>query len=116
MRVRGQWKGKRYYKCLTCPKKPKEQRDPGEELTDFVRGRVMRVNGYDPQLLDDIVQELATDILAGKLKRRDLENKETIRRYARSQERLRQNRHRDISIDQSRDDDDGPKLKDTLEG
>jgi hypothetical protein len=117
MRVRGSWKGKRYYKCLTCPQKPKERRDPGEELMTFVRERVTRANGHDPQLRDDIVQELVTDILAGKLKRNDLEKRETIRRYARSQERLRQNRHRDVSIDQSRgDDENGPKFKDKLKG
>jgi hypothetical protein len=63
------------------------------------------------------VQELVTDVLAGKLKRKDVEKRETIRRYAHSQERLRQNRHRDVSIDQSRgDDEDGPKLKDKLKG
>jgi hypothetical protein len=117
MRVRGSWNGKRYYKCLTCPKKPKEQRDPGEELTAFVRGCVTQANGHDPQLRDDIVQELVTDVLAGKLKRKDIEKREIIRRYARSQARLRQNRHRDISIDQSRsDDEDGTKLKDKLKG
>jgi hypothetical protein len=117
MRVRGSWKGKRYYRCLTCPQKPKERRDPGEELTAFVRERVTRANGHDPQLRDDIVQELVTDILAGKLKRKDVEKRETIKRYAHSQERLRQNRHRDVSIDQSRnDDEDGPKLIDKLKG
>ncbi|MDT7543146.1 MAG: hypothetical protein QOE33_3050 [Acidobacteriota bacterium] len=117
MRVRGQWKGKRYYKCPICPSKPKERRDPGEELTAFVREHVTRMNSHDPQMRDDIVQELVTDILAGKIKRKEVEKRETIRRYAYSQERLRQNRHRDVSIDQSRyGDEDGLNLKNVLEG
>ncbi len=82
-----------------------------------MRERVTRVNGHDPQLRDDIIQELVTDLLAGKLTRKDVKNRATIKRYAHSQERLRQNRHRDVSIDQPRDgDEDGLKLKDVLEG
>lgn len=100
----------------TPPKKTKPE-DRGEELEAFVRERVTRTNGHDPQLRDDIVQELVTDIVAGKLTRKDVESKGIIRRYAHSQERLRQNRHRDVSIDQPRDgDEDGLKLKDMLEG
>jgi hypothetical protein len=100
----------------TPPKKVKLE-DRGEELMAFVREHVTRTNGHDPQLRDDIVQELVTDIIAGKLTRKDVKSRETIRRYAHSQERLRQNRHRDVSIDQPHDgDEDGLKLKDVLEG
>jgi hypothetical protein len=100
----------------TPPKKAKPE-DHGEALTAFVRERVTRMNGHDPQLRDDLVQELVTDVLAGKLKRKDVEKRETIRRDTHSQERLRQNRHRDVSIDQPRNgDEDGLKLKDVLEG
>jgi hypothetical protein len=126
MHSHGWYKGAiRRWFCTSCkievlastpPKKAKPE-DRGEALTAFVRERVARMNGHDPQLRDDIVQELVTDILAGKLKRKDVENKETIRRYTHSQERLRQNRHRDVSIDQPHDgDEDGLKLKDVLEG
>ena len=82
----------------TPPKKAKPEAR-GEELIAFVRECVVHTNGHDPQLRDDIVQELVTDILAGKLTRKDLKNRETIKRYAHSQERLRQNKHRDVSID-----------------
>jgi hypothetical protein len=100
----------------TPPKKIKSE-DRGEELTEYVRAHVTHANGHDPQLRDDIVQELVTDILAGKLTRKDVEKRETIKRYAYSQKRLSQNRHRDVSIDQPLGgEENGVKLKDMLEG
>lgn len=100
----------------TPPKQAKTE-DRGEELEAFVREHVTRMNGHDRELRDDIVQELVTDIVAGKLTRKDVKSRKIIRRYAHSQERLRQNRHRDVSIDQPRSGDEGGlKLSDVLEG
>lgn len=116
MRVRGQWRSKRYYRCPTCPPPPKGRRDSGEELTAFVHERVTHMNGHDPQMRDDIVQEIVTDIIGGKLKKEEVTSRK-IKQYVAYCSRLQSNKYRDVSIDQPRGDDEGGlTLKDVLEG
>lgn len=74
------------------------------------------LNGHDPQLREDIVQEIMQDYLMAKLTLKDLENREIIRRYIHLQERLRQSKYRDVSIEQPLDGEEGsPTFADVLE-
>lgn len=72
---------------------------PGEELTAFVTKQVAAVNGHDPQLRGDIVNELIQDHLDGKLTFEQLSDRPTIKRYAKSQARHYQDKFERLSLD-----------------
>jgi len=109
MRVTGRHEGVTYYKCKNgCPRRPRGKGWSSLNLpsTDgqarnvemIVRKRVESCNHHDPAIRDDIVQEIMLDLESQKLSINDLDN-ERIRGYIRSQQRLRSNSHRDISLD-----------------
>lgn len=107
MNITGRVKGVVYYQCKKgCPKPKRGEGwssvnlpgDGGKSLEAMVRKRVEACNGHDPQVRDDIVQEILLDIEAKKITFHELDN-EAIRRYIRSQQRLGQNQHRDVSLD-----------------
>lgn len=105
MHIAGHHRSVTYYKCKRgCPKPLRDEGyssanlGGGADLEKEIRARVAAANGHDPQLRDDVVQEIITDIAARKLKLNEVDTA-TIRRYTRSQSRLGQQRRRDISLD-----------------
>lgn len=109
MNVTGRHEGVTYYKCKNgCPPRPRGEGWSSLNLpsTDgqarsveiTVRKRVESCNHHDPTIRDDVVQEIMLDLESQKLSINDLNN-ERIRGYIRSQQRLRSNPHRDISLD-----------------
>jgi hypothetical protein len=120
MNVRGRHKENTYYKCRHCPPLPRGQGRSsltldGDQLEKFVRAKVTKANGHDPQIRDDVVQEIVKDVLEKKLVPRELDT-ETIRRYIRSQSRLSQNKHREVSTDARVSPDSTVTVGETLEG
>jgi hypothetical protein len=109
MNVTGRHGGVTYYKCKNgCPRRQRGEGWSSLNLpsTDgqarnveiIVRKRVESCNHHDPAIRDDVVQEIMLDLESQKLSINDLDN-ERIRGYIRSQQRLRSNPHRDISLD-----------------
>jgi len=109
LNITGRHKGVTYYKCKQgCPARGRGEGWSSLNLpsTDgqarnveaIVRKRVESCNHHDPAIRDDVIQEIMLDLESHKLSVNDLDN-ERIRGYIRSQQRLRSNPHRDISID-----------------
>ncbi len=99
---------KTYYYCKNdCPDTGQNVRrrkrtllDNPEELEKYVRAKVTAANGHHPQDRDDIVQEILQDLLVTKkLKLEDLEDRERIRAYIRSQTRHSQDKFERPSLD-----------------
>jgi hypothetical protein len=120
MHIRGRHKDNIYYKCKRCPPLPRglgraSLTLEGDQLEKFVRAKVTKANGHDPQIRDDVIQEIVKDILERKLVPRELDT-ETIRRYIRSQARLSQDKHREVSIDAPVSNDSTVTIAESLEG
>ena len=109
MNVTGRHEGVTYYKCKNgCPPRPRGEGwsslnlpstdGQARSVETIVRKRVESCNHHDPTIRDDVVQEIMLDLESQKLSINDLDN-ERIRGYIRSQQRLRSNPHRDISLD-----------------
>src|ERR1051326_517007 len=116
MNIRGRAKGVTYYICKKgCPTPPTGQGwssinlpgDGGKSIEAMVRKRVEACNGHDPQVRDDIVQEILLDIESKKITFHELDN-DAIRRYIRSQQRLGQDKFRDQSLDAPARDNETP--------
>lgn len=104
--------GRTKYKCTECrrvgaPRRLTTADVPEEDLRAFVRPHVARVNGYDPQVREDIVSALITDFYALKLTREQLSDPETIRRYTKSEMRLVSDRFTTVSLSAPLGEDDG---------
>ena len=107
LHIKGRHKEVTYYKCLTptCPPRPHREGwsslnlpSTDGQARDLQAAVRMRLETCNPAVRDDVVQEIMLDLEMQKIKLDDLNN-DRIRGYIRSQQRLRSNPHRDVSID-----------------
>lgn len=125
MHIAGGHRGVTYYKCkqgcaargrgkgwssLNLPTSDGSARD----IYQKVEALVSSVNGYDPAIRADIVQEIMLDLELKKILLSELD-RETVRRYVRSQQSLAQRKGRDVSLE-ARTGQGEQTIGDTLSG
>jgi hypothetical protein len=96
-----------YWKCINkCrvtghegERKRNRVPDDFEEIPPIVEKAVAKMNGYHPQDMPDIVQEISIAIWRGYLKFDDLKNKEVIRRYIKDGAKLTVDKFKSDELD-----------------
>lgn len=109
-----------YYKCVNKCSQKKAEPDwrswSGEQLEEYFRKIVERVNSHDPQIRDDIVHAMIASLYDGTRDFGELHDRAVIKKFIKSQARHSQDKHDLLPLDAplKRDEESGSTYADQL--